>query len=326
MLGKVIVTARAFSISPEPMKYLVESNCDVELKPTAAGVSEDWLVEQCSEADALIAGMEVITARVIDSAPRLRVIARTGVGYDTVDVDAATRRGVAVCNTRGANDQAVADFTMGLVLMAARRVLDGVDSCRRGGWDRVVGVEVWGKTLSIVGLGRIGKAVAQRARGFEMRVLAVDVVRDEEFASRYGIEYVSLEQALREGDFISLNAPHTPETEGIINERTIALMKPTAFLVNTARGGLVDEEALAAAVRTNRIAGAAVDVLREEGANSSSPLLRVPGIIVTPHMAAYSYEAMERMALVAAQNVVAVLKGGRAPNAVNLAIYEVGRT
>lgn len=322
MLGKVKITARAASISPKPMEFLVNAGCEVDFKPTVAGVGEEWLIEQVRDADGLICGMEAITPRVVDSAPRLKVIARTGVGYDTVDVAAATRRGIPVCNTPGANDQSVADFTIGLMIAVARRIIDGNEVCQQRQWDRIVGVEVWNKTLAIIGLGRIGKAVAIRARGFDMRVLAVDVIHDEAFAAKYGVEYVRLEQALREADYISLNTPHLPETENLINERTIALMKPSAYLINTARGGLVDERALAEAVKSKRIAGAAVDALREEGVNSSSPLIGVPGIIVTPHMAAYSFEAMERMAMVAAENVVAVLKGERAPNAVNPEVYQ----
>lgn len=323
MLGKVLVTARAFSVSPKPMEYLVGSGCEVETKLVTAGVSEEWLVEQVREADGLICGMEAITARVIESAPLLKVIARTGVGYDTVDVGAATRRGIPVCNTPGANDQTVADFAIGLMIAVSRRMIEGYEICQQRRWDRVVGVEVWKKTLAIIGMGRIGKAVARRARGFDMRVLAVDVVRDEGFAAEFGVEYVSLEEALREADFVSLNAPHLPETEKLINERTISLMKRGAYLINTARGGLVDEEALAEAVRSGRLAGAAVDALWDEGANSSSPLIGVPGIIVTPHMAAYSHEAMERMALIAAQNVVTVLRDGRSPYTVNPEVYGV---
>lgn len=321
MLGKVLVTARAFSVSPVPTNFLIESDCEVISHPATHELTEDRLVGLCQEADALICGMEPITARVIDSATRLKVIARTGVGYDTVDIAAATRRGIPVGIAPGTNEHTVADLTIGLMVAIARHLVEAHECVQRGGWDRIVGVDLWRKTLSIIGLGRVGKAVARRARGFDMRILAYDVVHDEEFAAQCGLEYVSLERALREGDFISLNAPHTPETENLINERTIALMKPSAYLINVARGGLVDEKALAEAVLSKRIAGAAVDVLREEPPRKGSPLIGIPGIIVTPHMAAYSYEAMERMSLLAAQNVVAVLKGQRALYTANPEAY-----
>ncbi len=321
MLGKVLILAKSFTASEGPLKYLTDQGCEVVIKSTPVPFDENWLLEQVGEVDAIIFAMEPTTAKVIDAAKKLKVIARPGVGYDTVDLAAASRRKIPVTIQAGTNDQSVADFAIGLMLMAARKMVVAVNSVQSHGWERPTGTEMWGKTVAIFGLGRIGKGVARRALGFDMKVLAVDAWRDQAFATKHGIEFVDMERALREADFVSLHTPLTPETENFINERTLALMKPTAFLINTARGGLIDENALAAAVKEGRLAGAAVDVLRQQGANSPSPLIGVPGIIVTPHMAPLAHEAMERVSFSAAKSVVAALNGERPANVVNLEIY-----
>jgi phosphoglycerate dehydrogenase-like enzyme len=318
-LGTVLITAKSVSDSVAAMAYLREAGCVVDVETTKWPVDEEWLIGKSRDKDALVFTMEPVSARLIDAAMNLKVIARPGVGYDTVDVQAASRRGVAVTIAAGGNDQSVADFTLGLLLMAARGIGTAANGVAEGGWGRVIGTEVWRKTLAIVGLGRIGRAVAQRARGFDMRVLVVTRHPDTEFGAQHGLEFVSLEEALRLADFVSLHAPLTPETADLMNEKTLAAMKPCAYLINTSRGGLVDEVALAAAVRDGRLAGAAVDVLRKQGANNGSPLIGVPGIIVTPHMASAGREAMERVALSVAHSVVEVLRGERPASVVNLA-------
>jgi D-3-phosphoglycerate dehydrogenase len=320
-LGKVLITAGSVKGAPAALAYLEDAGCTVALATTSLPLDEQWLIEQVRDVDALVFAMEPVTSRLLDAAPRLRIIARPGVGYDTVDIAAATRNGVAVTVATGTNDQSVADFTMGLLLVATRGIVTAARSVQEKRWDRATGTEVWNKTLAIVGLGRIGKAVAKRARGFDMRVLAVTRTRDEPFAKDHAIVYVTLEEALREADFVSLHAPLTPETENLVNERTIARMKRGAYLVNTSRGGLVDEHALANAVRTGHLAGAAVDVLRVQGANSPSPLIGVPGIVVTPHMATFSRESMERVAMSVAKSVVAALRGERPEGVVNPELY-----
>lgn len=321
MLGKVLITAKSVSGSPAAMKYLEVSGCAVELKDTPSPVDEAWLRQQVRDIDGLIFAMEPVTSGVLDAAARLKVIARPGVGYDTVDIAAATRKGIAVTIAAGMNHQSVADFTMGLLLLASRGVLPAASAVQEGCWQRTTGTEVWGKTLLLFGFGRIGRAVAERARGFDMRVLAVTRSRDDTLASQAGVTLVTLEEGLSCADFVSLHAPLTTTTASVINDRTLALMKPSAYLINTARGGLIDEEALADAVRSGRLAGAAVDVLREQGGNSASPLIGVPGIIVTPHMASFAREAMGRVAMAAVQSVVAVLKGERPSGVINPEIY-----
>jgi D-3-phosphoglycerate dehydrogenase len=319
-LGKVLITAKSFLISPEPMKILREAGCEAEYKDAVFPVNEGRLIEQVRKIDALVFGMEPVTRRLLDAAPNLKIIARPGVGYDTVDLAAASAKRVVV-TIAPENNESVADFAFGLLLASARGIVKAIGNCRERRWERVTGAEVWNKTIAVVGLGRIGKGVAKRARGFDMRVLAVENCRDEQFAAQHGVEFVSLEEALRQADFVSLHTPLTPETANLMNVRTLAMMKPGSYLINTARGGLIDEEALVEAVRCEHLAGAAVDVLKEQGANSSSPLIGVPGILVTPHMATYSREAQERVAISVAHSVVAALKGERPPYVVNPEIY-----
>lgn len=321
MSAKVLITAKTVADSAAALEYLHAAGCRVDVKTPPSPVHERWQMEQVRDAEALVFAMERVSAQLLEAAPKLKVIARPGVGYDTVDLAAATRRKIAVTIAAGANHQSVADFAMGLLLLCARGIMEGAHSCQERRWDRVIGTEVWEKTLTVVGLGRIGRGMIRRARGFDMRVLAVVRSQDREFAAQHGVEFVSLEEGLRRADFVSLHAPLNAQTENLLDERALGLMKPGAFLINTSRGGLIDEFALAAAVRNKRLAGAALDVLREQGANSSSPLIGVPGIIVTPHMATFAREAMDRVALSVAQSIVAVLRGERPPSVVNPEIY-----
>ena len=321
-LGIVLITAGSVKGSAAALALLERAGCDVRLETTPLPIDEGWLIDKTRDVDGLIFAMEPVSNRLLDAATRLRIIARPGVGYDTVDVPAATRKGVAITIAAGTNDQSVADFTIGLLLLATRGIMSAAQSVQEKRWDRVTGTEAWNKTLAIIGLGRIGKGVAKRARGFDMRVLAVSRREDPEFAREHGVEFVTLDQALREAEFVSLHAPLTPETQNLINATTLAAMKRGAYLINTSRGGLVDEIALADAVRRGHLAGAAVDVLCVQGANSPSPLIVVPGIIVTPHMATFSRESMERVAMSAAGSIVSVLRGERPFGLINPEVYE----
>lgn len=320
-LGRVLITAKSVSSSKAAMHLLLDAGCDVEILDSTPPFDEDLLIRHSRDKNALIFTMEPTTARLIDAATELSVIARPGVGFDTVDIGACNRRGVAVTVAAGCNDQSVADFAMGLLIMAARQIAAAAQATQERKWERYVGSEVWGKTLTIIGLGRIGKNLARRARGFDMRVLAVTRSGSNNFAAQHGIEVVDLETGLQEADFVSLHTPLTPATVKLMNERTIGLMKPGAFLINTARGDIVDETALAAAVRSGQLGGAAVDVLKTQGAGTPSELIGIPGIIVTPHMATFASEAMARVAVSAANSVVKVLRGERPENIVNPEIY-----
>ena len=321
-LGRVLITAKSVSDSLAAMAYLREAGCELTVATTVWPVDEARLIDQSTKMEALVFTMEPVSSRLIDAAVNLKVIARPAAGFDTVDMAAATRRHIAVTVAAGVNDQSVADFTLGLMLTAARGICKAAAGVAQGGWDRVIGTEVWRKTLAIVGLGHIGKAVAQRARGFDMRVLAVSRRPDAAYAAAHGIEIVSLDQALQDGDFLSLHAPLNDGTTNLIDAAALAKMKQGAYLINTSRGGLVDEQALADAVARGHLAGAAVDVLRKQGTQNGSPLIGVPGIIVTPHMASLGREAVERVALSTVHSLVAVLRGERPASVVNPEIYE----
>jgi D-3-phosphoglycerate dehydrogenase len=279
--------------------------------------TEDERIEFLRGASAVLASSEPYTERVFASCPDLRIVARAGVGYDAVDVEAATRHGVWVTITPGANDRTVAEAAWMLILALARQLEAHLHSVRGGGWERLLPPEVTGKMLGILGVGRIGKRVAQIARGFEMTVLGHDAFEDAEFAESVGLRYVSLQELLSQSDIVTIHAPRLPETTHLINADTLRWMKPTAYLVNTARGGIIDEQALLAALNEGRFAGAALDVFEEEPLPKNHPLRHHPKVIVTPHIAGISLESHRRMILQAMDSIVAVLDGKRPPGAVN---------
>jgi phosphoglycerate dehydrogenase-like enzyme len=318
-LGKVLVTAESVYSSRDALKYLEEAGCEVTVKRPPSPSEANWLREHVGDFAGLIVAMEPLTREVLQAAHQLKVIARPGVGYDTVDISVASARGIAVTVAAGLNHQSVADFTLGLLLLMARGIGTASADVQRGKWQRETGTEVWCKTLLLFGFGRIGQAVAQRARGFDMRVLVTTRTRIPPETA--GVMPVTLEEGLARADFVSLHAPLTEATKNIINARTLALMKPATYLINTARAGLVDELALASAIRRGALAGAALDAIQNPGANSDSPLIGIPGILITPHMATFAREAMARVALSAVQSVVTVLKGGRPSGLINPEVF-----
>jgi phosphoglycerate dehydrogenase-like enzyme len=267
---------------------------------------------------ATLASTEPYTAAVLDQAPDLRVISRLGVGFDAIDVAAATQRGVAVCTTPGANHIAVADLAVTLLLACIRRLLPSDRSVHRGGWAQAgLGRDVRATTIGVVGTGLIGREVVQRLAGFGPRILLRDIVETPALAERYGAQYVTLEELLERSDAITLHAPLGPETRGLIDDAALKRMKPTAYLVNTARGPLVDEAALVRALREKRIAGAALDVFAEEPLPESSELRQLDNVILTPHIAGVTQESVHAMAEMAIENVRRVLRGDPPVYAVN---------
>ncbi len=322
---KVLVTAVSFGrTSTEPAALLENAGCEIIRSSLSRPMNEEELLAAVPQVDAIITGADIITRRVIESARRLRVIAKHGVGVDNIDVQCATERGIVVTNAPGSNADSVADLAFGLMLALARRIPQADRFTRSGEWDRFIGVEVWGKTIGIVGLGRIGKGIAVRARGFNMEVLACDVFHDEPFAIAQGITFVSFEELLGRADFVTLNVPLGPDTRGMVNSRTLRLMKRGAYLINTARGEIVDEAALAEALQNGLIAGAAVDVYVKEPPGES-PLFSLPNVIVTPHMGAHTAEAARNAGLVAANCVVDALAERRPAHLVNPQVYSVKR-
>lgn len=313
-MPKVLISARYFAVDPEPLQVLRGYGCEFvhsELDWTLGdgNVSEGRAIELLQDVDAAIISSLPLTDHVLANARKLKVIAIRGVGYDSVDIAAATAHGIPVIVAPGFTDS-VADYTFALMLAVTRQVALADRLVRAGRWEVLVSTNICGKTLGIVGLGRIGKAVARRARGFDMAVLATDVVQDETFARQYGMTYLPLPELLQRADIVSINVPLSAHTRHLIDDQTLRLMKPTAFLINTARGGLVDEQALAVALREGRIAGAGLDVFRDEPL-SQNPFAGLDNVVLSPHLAAYSREGLRETGVLAAQGVVAVLRGKR---------------
>jgi D-3-phosphoglycerate dehydrogenase len=272
------------------------------------------------DADALLVRSETrVTADVLDRARSLRVIGRAGAGVDTIDVDAATARGIVVVNAPGGNATAAAEHTLALMLALVRRVSAADASMKRGEWRRgaYVGSELTGKTLGLVGLGRVGGEVARRALGLDMRVLVYDPYVPEEHVQRLGLDPSDLDALLQRADIVSLHVPLTEATRGILNAARIACLRPNAFLLNCARGGLVDEQALLAALDAGRLAGAGIDVYSREPVAADDPLPRHPKVVATPHLGASTVEAQAQVATQVASEVLAVLDGRPTQFAVN---------
>ncbi len=259
-----------------------------------------------------------VTAEVIEAAAALEVIGRAGVGLDNVDVDAASRRGIVCMNTPGGNTIAAAEHTMALLLAMARKLPQAHAHLKGGKWERerFLGAEVYGKTLGVVGLGRIGAEVARRAQGFAMTVIAYDPYLTEEVAQRLGVELVDLDTLYRRADFVTVHVPLTKDTRGLIGAAELAKMKDGVRVVNCARGGIVDEAALAAAIQAGRVAGAALDVFEREPP-WGSPVLELDPVVVTPHLGASTEEAQTSVAMAITQQVADLLVRGTVRNAVN---------
>ncbi|BCV24630.1 phosphoglycerate dehydrogenase [Gelria sp. Kuro-4] len=318
-MARIFVSALSFGrYSNEPRQLLEAAGHEVVLNPAGRPLTAEELAEKVQGCAALIVGVDPVTAEVFAAGRDLKVVAKHGVGVDNIDLAAARAHGVTVTNVPNSNSEAVADLTFGLLLAVTRRIPQADQAVRGGKWQRFVGPELYQKTLGILGLGAIGKGVARRARGFDMRILAYDIHWDEAFARAYRVERAPLEEVLAASDFVSLHLPLVPETEKLINARTLALMKPTAYLINAARGELVDEAALAGALSGGKLAGAALDAFAAEPPGSDNPLFSLPNVVVTPHIGAYSYEANRNMGVGAAKNVLAVLAGSPPPNPVVL--------
>ncbi len=284
----------------------------VRAKGRQGKLTEDELIERLPGVFATLASSEPYTERVFRQAPDLRVVARWGVGHDAIDVAAATRHRVAVCTAVGANHEAVADYTVALMCALQRGVLANHRLVTGGRWGHEFRPGLWRATVGIVGLGRIGRAVARRCRGFEMRILAHEPFPDRAFVQEHGIELTSLEELLRRADLVTLHCPATAENRHLIDRERLALMKPTAYLVNTARGALVDEAAFLLALRAGRLAGAGLDVFEREPC-TDSPLFALDTVIASPHVAGIDLTSEAAMADRAIDAILAVRRGGRPP-------------
>lgn len=306
---------------------------------TAAGLAVDlWTLREPPPAGALTAAAAVcdglltmlterIDADLLDAAPSVRIVGNMAAGYDNVDVPAATGRGVLVTNTPGVLTETTADLALALILAVGRRVVEGDRVVREGGWGPwhpsfLLGRDVHGATLGIVGLGAIGQAVARRARGFGMRILYTSRSRKPEAAAELQAQRCELDDLLRESDFVSLHLPLSPETRGMIGAREFGLMKPSAYLVNTSRGGLIDQAALVEALAGHRIAGAALDVAAVEPVPPGDPLLALGNLVITPHTGSATIETRTKMADLAVENLIAFFERRKPPHCVNPEVLE----
>ena len=314
---RVLITSIFLKEGDDVDRYLRAHGAETVYRPWHGGRTEDELIDLLKGIEGAIVSTDPFTARVIQAADRLKVISRTGVGYDAVDVPAATKRGIIVTTTPGVNRHAVADWALALILCCARKVPENLAEVRRGAWARHEGTDLAEKILGIVGLGTIGKEVAKRGKAFGMRLLAFDLVQDPKFAEEQGIAYVPLEDLLRQSDFVSIHCFLNESTRHLINAERLALMKPTAFLINTARGGIVDTEALCHALQAKRIAGAGLDVFEGEPLRADSPLRALENVYLTPHCAGSTADARERSGAMAAENLIRALRGERPAGIVN---------
>ena len=313
---------------PQRGLALLGEVAEVRLWPEPLPPSAEQLAQLLHGCDgALTLLTDAITGEVLDREPQLKVISNFAVGYDNVDVAAATARGVAVCNTPGVLTETTADFAFTLLMASARRVVEGADYVRAGKWQTwgpllLLGRDLYGATLGIVGFGRIGQGVAKRARGFEMRILYYDMQRYPDAERDLGAAYRPFDELLRESDFVTLHVALTAETTKMIGAREFGLMKREAVLVNAARGPVIDTDALVTALREGAIGGAALDVTDPEPLPATHPLLELPNALVVPHIASATVATRDRMAELAARNVLAVLRGERPPAIVNPEVLE----
>jgi D-3-phosphoglycerate dehydrogenase / 2-oxoglutarate reductase len=304
----LIAPATLAGVDASFLRILTGAGFEVVFPPGAWQLSEEELLGQLKGVSAALAGSEPYTRRVLKAHPQLRTIARAGVGYDAVDTAAATECGVVVTITPGANQDSVAEQTFTLILALAKGLISQHLATKSGKWPRQANLPLRGRVLGIAGLGRIGKAVALRGECFGMKLLAYEPVPDREFIAKHNITLTTLERLLAEADYLTLHVPLTPESKYLINQKTLSLMKPSAFLINTARGGLVCEADLIEALQKKRIAGAALDVFEQEPPPHSK-LFELENVVVTPHVAGVDLQSRDDMAESAARSIVDLSQG-----------------
>lgn len=319
-------------IIPDAGLNLIREFCDTTIWQEELPPPRETLLRETRDADGLVSLLtDRVDGELLDACPRLRVVSNMAVGFDNIDIPTATERGVLAGNTPGVLTETTADFAFALLMASARRIVEGVDYVRAGRWKTwgpmlLMGADVHHATLGLVGLGRIGAEMAKRARGFDMRVLYYDVFRREDLEQSLHIEYATLEDVLAQADFVSVHTPLTPETHHLMNRERFAKMKPSAILINTARGPIVETDALVDALREGRIGGAALDVTDPEPLPAVHPLVSMPNCIIVPHIASASAATRGKMAEIAARNLIAGLKGEPLPSGLNPDALGKGRS
>jgi glyoxylate reductase len=322
-LPKVFVTRRI----PEKGLQLLEKHAELEINEEDRVLEKEEIKAGVKGKDGLLCLLtDTIDKEVISAGDRLKIISNYAVGFNNIDVAEATKRKIMVTNTPGVLTETVADFTWSLILGIARRLVEADKFARQGkfrGWAPLLflGSDVYKKTLGIIGLGRIGKAVVKRAKGFEMDVIYYDVNRDKEFEIETGAKFMPIEEVIKQADYLSIHVPLLPDTHHLIGKKELAMMKTTAYLINTSRGPVVDEQALVDALKSNQIAGAALDVFEKEP-EIHEGLINLDNVILLPHIASATLETRSEMAVMAAENMIAGLSGKNPPNIVNREVLE----
>jgi len=317
---------------PERGLNIIKQKFEAEVWKDYAPPPKKIIIEKAAKVDALATLLtDKIDSEVFDAAPNLKIVAQMAVGFDNIDIQEATKRGIHVTNTPGVLTETTADFAWALLMAVARRIVEADKYARTGNWKvswhpmMMQGRDIYGATLGIVGLGRIGCAIAKRAKGFDMKVLYHDVVRRLDFEKEYNIQFTELERLFKEADFITINTPLTKETYHLVDEKKLKLMKKTAYLINNARGPIVDEKALYKALKEGWITGAALDVFEQEPISTENPLVKLDNVVVAPHISSSSYETRSKMAEMVAQNLVAFFEGKTPPNLVNPEVVKAKR-
>ena len=315
-MPRILITAAIYD-DAEARRPLLDAGFELLDAPGNAPFGEEDIIRLLQGFDACIADMDAYTERVFAACPQLRLVSRWGVGVDAIDVQAATRHGVMVTNTPGIITDSVADLAFMFILALARRLKEGDALLRSGGWHKLVGANVGGATLGIIGLGTIGACVARRARGFGMSILAHDPAPRPDLAAELGAKYVALDDLLRESDFVTLHCNATPENRNMLGRRELGLMKPTAHLINCARGSLVDEGSLVEALREGSIAGAGLDVFAQEPPDPDNPLFALDNCLLMPHTATMDRRTIARVSAQVTRNTLDALQGRRPECLVN---------
>ncbi len=322
---KIYVTRKI----PEKGLKLIMEHFDAEVWDGYAPPAQQVILEKCKEKDGLVTLLsDKIDSEVFDSAPNLKIVSQMAVGVDNIDISQATSRGIYVTNTPDVLTETTADFAWALLMAVARRVVEADAYVRKGEWkvgwhpSMLTGRDIHGATLGIIGAGRIGYAVAERSKGFKMKLLYYDVIDRPEIETDLGAKRADLDALLRESDFISIHVPLIKDTFHLINREKIGLMKKTAIIINNARGSVLDEIALGEALKKGEIAGAGLDVFEQEPTLRNNPLLQLDNVVVAPHISSASYETRSRMATMVAENLVAFFNGTTPPNLVNTAVLK----
>jgi glyoxylate reductase len=323
---KIYVTRKM----PERGLTIIRKHFDTEVWPEYAPPPKKIIIEKAKDVDALATLLsDKIDAEVFDAAPKLKIVSQMAVGFDNIDLQEATKRGIYVTNTPEVLTDTTADFAWALLMAVARRVVEADKYVRTGQWkvgwhpDMMTGTDVHGATIGIVGAGRIGYAMAKRAKGFDMKILFYDVIPRPEMEKDFQAKRVDLDTLLKEADFVTVHVPLMKETHHLMNEQRLRLMKKTAYLINNSRGPVVDEKALYKALKEGWITAAGIDVFEQEPAPMDNPLLKLDNIVVAPHISSASHETRSKMAEMVADNLVSFFEGKKPPNLVNQDVMKV---